>query len=126
MSANKKVQTKVVKKKVKPYPIDVILDQNGVKMTLEIIHLSTLGFISKIKPNLIMSVGQDYQASFQLPVLGSVIQGKMKVLKTYDRAIDPKQRIVERFAEMHFVSLRQEDKKHILSFLAAIRQKSIA
>lgn len=67
----------------------------------------------------ILVVGNIHQAIFDLPVSHDLIDNPVRVIKTYDRSLDG---TVQRLAEVHFESLSEAKKKHIYSFLRAIRQ----
>lgn len=115
-------QVKIVKRKVKAYPFPAILDQNGVKKPVEIIYVGQAGVIASLNVQFV-NVGEYYQVSFELPTLGHVITAPVRVLKTYDRALDTADKKVERLAEFHFQKLTKEDKGRITSFMTAIGQK---
>ncbi|MBX3021098.1 MAG: hypothetical protein KF799_05420 [Bdellovibrionales bacterium] len=120
MSAGK---PQTVIKKVKAYPIETALDLNGAKKPIEVILLTTAGFLARLKGPGIVHVGEYYTTSFELPVLQTLVGGEVRVIKTYDRSVDPKAKVVDRMAELHFESLTEEQRKNILSFLSAIGQK---
>lgn len=112
----------VVVKKVKPYPIAAEITIGGQKKPTEIIYLGTQGVIIKAN-SMIMHVGEYYQISFNLPVSNERFEAlQARVLKTYDKSIDPKQLKVERLAEFHFQTLTKEQRKSIVAFIAAIGQ----
>lgn len=113
---------KAVKKRVRPYPFDGSVEVNAVKKPLEIMHLTQNGFIARLKQGLVF-VGEYYQAILELPVSHNFVNNKVRVIKTYDRAVDPKKGLVDRMAEFHFEALSDQHKKYILEFLAAIGQK---
>lgn len=118
--AEKKQAVKV--KKVRPYPFAASLEQNNIKKPVEIIYVSVAGAIAQLKSQ-IVSVGEYYQLTFQIPVVGEFIVTQVRVLKTYDKSIDPKELKVERLAEFHFQSLTKEHRSRIVAFLAAIGQE---
>jgi DNA-binding cell septation regulator SpoVG len=112
----------VVVKKVKPYPIAAEVTIGAQKKPTEIIYLGTAGVIIKVN-TMIMHVGEFYQISFNLPVSNEHFEAlQVRVLKTYDKSIDPKKLKVERLAEFHFQSLTKEQRKSIVAFIAAIGQ----
>lgn len=112
----------VVVRKIKPYPIPCEITIAAQKKPMEIIYLGTQGVIVKLN-NLILHVGEYYQISFKLPVLNEPFEAiQIRVLKTYDKSIDPKQLKVERLAEFHFQSLTKEQRKSIVAFITAIGQ----
>lgn len=113
----------VVRKKVRPYPFEGELEVNAQKTQIEIIYMTTSGVIARLKTPVILSVGEYRQITFSIPVSQYQVMTQTRVIKTYDRAVDPKTRTVERMVEVHFESLTSEQKKNILSFLGAIGQK---
>lgn len=113
--------TKVVKKKVRPYPIEAVLDMNGQKKPVEVIYVTAMGCIVRLKAQMV-TVGEYYQVVFELPVLKEFINTQVRVLKTYDKAIDPKEKKVERLSELHFQALSKEHKSRIVAFIQAIGQ----
>lgn len=113
----------VVRKKVRPYPFDGELDPEAQKIQIEVIHLTAQGLIARLKSAVILSVGEYRVVGFTIPVSHSRVVAKTRVLKTYDRAVDPKVLMVERMVELRFENLTSEQKKNILSFLGAIGQK---
>lgn len=114
-------QAKVIKKKVRPYPIEATLDPSGQKRQVEIIHLNTLGVIVRLKASMLF-VGEYYQMYFEIPVTRESINVQTRVLKTYDKSVDPKAGLVERLAELHFQGLTSEHKSRIVAFMASIGQ----
>jgi hypothetical protein len=117
----KAASPKVITKKVSPYPFEASLDQGGVKKPIEIIFLTAAGFLSRAD-KLLVHVGEHYQVFFELPVLKQSILTAVRVLKTYDKAVDPRALKVERMIEFHFEKLGDEHKSHIFAFIAAIGQ----
>lgn len=114
-------KTQVVKKKVAPYPIEANLEAEGVKKPVDVIYVAPKGCIVRLKGPMVF-VGEYYQVAFELPVLKEFINTQVRVLKTYDKAIDPKEKKVDRIAELHFQGLSDEHRKRILSFNTAIGQ----
>lgn len=121
MSSDNAKAPKVVRRKVKPYPIAGVLDKGGQKFELEIILLTPKGLIGKLKSGMCF-VGVHYQCQFELPVSRIGVNTEVKVWKTYDKSLDPKQGLVERMVEVLFVKLNKTDKQNISSFLSAIGQ----
>lgn len=109
---------KIIKKKVKPYPIPANLDANGVKKPVEIMMLNEIGAIVRVDQQMLF-VGEYYQVIFEIPVQHEFVNTQVRVLKTYDRLIDKK---IERLAELRFQSLTNEHKSRIVAFMAAIGQ----
>jgi hypothetical protein len=110
-----------VVKKVVPYPFAATVETNGVKLNVQVIFLNARGFIAKTGGQFV-HVGSHCQASFELPVLHNVLMTPVRVLKTYDKALDPKVATVDRLAEFHFEKLSEEQKNHVISFTTAIGQ----
>lgn len=115
-------KVKIVKKKVRPYPIEATLEQNAIKKTVEVVHLAPTGLIASLHKQMV-HVGDHHVITFELPVLKQFIHTPVRVLKTYDKAVNPKEHLVERMAEFHFEKLTDEHKAHIVSFLTAIGQR---
>lgn len=113
----------VVRKKVRPYPFDGELEVNAQKTQIEIIYMTTSGVIARLKTPVILKVGEYRQIAFTIPVSQHQVSTRVRVIKTYDRSVDPKKLAVERMVEVHFEALATEQKKNILSFLGAIGQK---
>lgn len=110
-----------VVKKVKPYPIAAVLEVNAVKKPLEIQHLTLDGVRAHLTGPLVF-VGEYYQLRFEIPVSHKEIVAQVRVLKTYDKAINPKEHKIERFAELYFQNLTEPQKNAIGAFLSAIGQ----
>jgi hypothetical protein len=117
--ANKAVVPPPVKKKVKPFPFEGRLMIGAAQKPVEILALAKEGLIAKIE-NIIVHVGEFYQIQFELPVLEKSVNTQVRVLKTYDKALDVKAKTVERMAEFRFLNLSEDHKNHIYSFLMAI------
>lgn len=116
-------QPPTIVKKVKAYPFDANFDVNGVKKPIEVIYLTPTGFLARLKGPSMVFVGEHYQTVFELPVAHTYVNAQVRVIKTYDRSVDPKAKLVERMAEVHFEALSEDHRKNILSFLSAIGQK---
>jgi hypothetical protein len=112
---------KIVKKKVKPYPFDATLEVNAQKMSVEVIFVNDKGVIVRLK-NQIVHVGTYYQIAFEIPVSREFVNTQVRVLKTYDKTLDIKEKTVERLAELHFQELTKEHRARIRAFTAAIGQ----
>jgi hypothetical protein len=115
-------QAKVVKKKIRPYPIEANLEMNALKKPVEVILINPKGCIVRLKSQMV-TVGEYYQLIFELPVLKEFINTQVRVLKTYDKSIDPKEKKVERLSELHFQALSSEHKARIVAFMSAIGQE---
>jgi len=112
----------VVKKKVKPYPFDAELELNSLKKPVEVIYVGRTGAIVRLKAQLVF-VGEYYQMTFSIPVIQHVVTVKVRVIKTYDKSLDLKDRTVERLAELLFQGLTQEHYSRIVGFMNAIGQE---
>lgn len=116
-------QPKIVKKNVKPYPFDAMLELNAQKTPVEVVFVSAKGAIVRLKTQ-ILHVGKYYQMTFVIPVSHQPINAKIRVLKTYDKTLDLKEKTVDRLAELHFQDLTNEQRSRINAFTAAIGQES--
>ena len=112
----------IVHKKVRPYPFEGSVELNTVKRGVEVMHITTGGFIARLKNGLV-SVGERYQAVLEMPVFHNFVNTPVRVIKTYDRAVDPKKHRVDRMAEFHFENLTDDHRQYIVTFLTAIGQK---
>ncbi|MGE0526167.1 MAG: hypothetical protein AB7G93_17710 [Bdellovibrionales bacterium] len=112
---------KIVKKKIKPYPIEAVLEANALKKTVEIMYLTAQGAVVRLGTQMVF-VGEYYQTQFQIPVMRESIRSQCRIIRTFDRAVDPKNGVVERLAEFHFQNLTPEHKERIVSFTKAIGQ----
>lgn len=111
---------KVVVQKVKPYPIPVTVDIGAQKAACEILKLASSGFIMDTKAAL-LKVGSEHMVLFEIPVSKEVINGRCKVIKTYDHRTGSAP--AKRLAEMHFLGLNAAGEISIQKFLTAIGQK---
>jgi hypothetical protein len=118
-----KAQTHVpaVIKKVKPYPFKAALDLNGVKRNVDVVYLGQTGFIANLGAQFV-NVGEHYQAAFELPVLKEFVSTPVRVLKTYDKALEPTSRQVQRVAEFHFEKLSEDHRACVTKFMVTIGQ----
>lgn len=114
---------KVVKKKIKPYPFDGTLEVNAQKIEIEVVYVGVKGAIVRLK-NQILHVGAYYQLMFEIPVSHEFVSTQVRVLKTYDKTLDIKEKSVERLAELHFQDLTKEHRSRINAFTAAIGQEN--
>ena len=112
---------KVIIHKVKPYPIESTLEQEGKKIPGQILKLTLKGFIMDMKRS-VVQVGKEYEIIFELPVLREYIRSKCKVIKTYDQSTEAEG--TQRRAEMHFLGLDEEYHGRIKKFLVSIGQTS--
>ena len=112
---------KIVKKKVRPYPISGELEANGVKIPVELIHLTEIGALVRPFAKMVF-VGSFHQLIFNEPITRETIITPVRVLKTYDKPVDLTAKKIERVAELHFQNLTSAHKSRIVAFLAAIGQ----
>ncbi len=108
-------------KKVRPYPFKCSLEQGAVKKTVDIVYVGLTGFIARTGAQFV-HVGDHYQAVFELPTLHEFINTPVRVLKTYDKAVDSKVTKVARMAEFHFDKLIDDHRARITQFITAIGQ----
>lgn len=108
--------------KVKAYPLDGTLEINGVKKPLQIMLLNQQGLVAKVDQALVY-VGERYQIQIQLPVSRFPVVSKVRVIKTYDKAVDPKVKTIDRMAEFHFEEIPKEYMNRITAFLSEIGQE---
>lgn len=113
---------KVVVKKVSPYPIAVQLGTSTPPVMAQILKLTSVGFMAELGKG-VVQVGSELAVQFQIPVLGSQVAVRAKVMKTYDRYNPKGQPNIERMAEFHFLNLDDLQKESIKRFLTAIRQE---
>ena len=121
--ANQKDSQPVVKKVI-PYPFTALLELDAKKINLQVRRLTLKGFIANLPAQGFVKVGEEYKIQMMLPVQSSAVNGKVKVMKTYDQFKEdgnPASR-VERFAEFHFIEISEDHKTNINKFLTAIRQ----
>lgn len=112
----------VRKKRVQPYPFPGELETNGVKKQVHVAHVTPLGFLARLGPGVMVFVGEYYHVVMELPN-HTYVNTEARVVKTYDRSLDPRAIKVERMAEFHFETLSEDHRKNILSFMAVIGQK---
>lgn len=113
-------QQPVIKKKIRPYPFEGTLEVNAVKKPIEVLNLTKIGAIVRLSAKHIAQVGQYYTLTFELPVSHEFVTTPVRVLKTYDKALDPKEHKVERWVELHFQNLTDEHRSRIVAFIKAI------
>lgn len=105
-------------KKVNPYPIAGTLEIPGQKVEIEILRITPVGIQAQLKTGVVF-VGKYYQCQFAFPGHLAPLQAEVRVIKTTDRSLDPKQKTVERMVEIHFVNLSPMYRSSISSFLQA-------
>jgi hypothetical protein len=113
----------VVRKKVKPYPFDATVEQAAMKKPVEVIMVNAHGCIVRLKSGVMLSVGEHLNVIFELPVLHEFVNSPVRVMRTYDRSVDPKKNLIERLAELQFERLTEDHRRRILSFTMTIGQE---
>jgi hypothetical protein len=108
-------------KRVKPYPFPAAIDQGGAKVPVEVLLLTSRGFIARLTTAAIFHVGGSCRTEFELPVFKRQLASPLRVIKTYDRA--DKDHKVERLVEFHFESPGGDLTETITKFMQKIGQK---
>lgn len=108
-------------RKIPPYPILaqlVRLDLPGASYMAHIVKLTEHGFLMKVESS-VFKVGDSYQVSFSLPLLGNTITSQSKVIKTYDAIESVVGKELKKLytVEIHFKDLPAKDKPIIKSYL---------
>ena len=117
-------EQQVQKRKVKAYPFTgtALVGTTPTPLPIEVVYLSQQGLIARVK-NQILQVGAYCQVQFELPVHNESVLAQVRVLKTYDRALDGKGHLVQRMVEFHFINLSEEHRNRVVGFVTAIGQK---
>lgn len=119
MAAKKQVQVK----KVKPYPIDVGLQGGAQPIQGKIVRLVGRGFQAVFEKQLLF-VGQEFSATFEIPVSKHVVQGPVRVIAVHDQ-LKPGTRHFIHIVEFHFNQAIEKHTKAIKAFVRAIGQDDI-
>lgn len=126
-------KSKVVVKKVKPYPIVAKFEKEAKVFYGNIVKLTLTGFLIELNDHFV-SVAELYACSFHFPVIEAGVCEPVKVVKTYDQfrppthpavAVDGQSSsdsVAVRVAELHFEKLQLESRDKIKKFLIAIGQ----
>jgi hypothetical protein len=114
-------QQPVVKKKIKPYPFEGMIDYAGQKKPISVLFVNKEGLIANVT-GVFVRVGEHYKLQFEVPVIARSVLTDARVMKTYDRALDAKGSKVERMAEFRFAKLSEDHKEYISTFIATIGQ----
>ena len=125
MSNNNDSKKDVVVKKVKPFPFGVDFEgHGGERRRFEILELNLKGLIVNTQDELI-SAGDQFLISFDLPALKYRVQEYVTVMKTYDQVLSgPKSDSSEstrHLAEVQFTDLSDLGRRKIITFLVAIK-----
>ena len=110
----------IIKKKVKPYPIECVLTGKAQPIKANIVKLSERGFLVNVGREFFRTL-EVLTVDFLLPVSKDAISSEVKVVKTYDQYKEPNG-ASSRLIEMHFTHLPDTQSKSIYNFLVAIRQ----
>lgn len=126
-AANNKSGPADPSQKVAPYPILVgIVRTDGTPPSSgHILKLTDIGFLMRVEESQFYKVGENlHQISFEIPVLGSRVRTAGKVIKTYDGLEQMTKEGMKKMktVEVHFLSLSDENRRNIHSFLVKIGQ----
>ena len=126
-SPNESTNTKVVVKKVKPYPFDIeiIKAEGAPPIKGVVLKLTQTGFIMRTSQDHHFVVADVHKAKFELPYLHLVFAEGVKVIKTYDTVNEVKGKTFSKayLVEMHFVLLNAKKSQEVFTFLHMIRQE---
>jgi hypothetical protein len=114
---------KVVIKKVMPYPFTASLELGARKMVVQVMKITTRSVL--VDPGAgILQVGETWKLVADLPGRSGLVSDEVKIMKTYDRAVDSKtpQLRVERMAELLFLKLADLSRRNIQHFASLIKQ----
>ncbi len=114
---------RIIKRRVRPYPFPVQFSLNSKVAEGQVMKLVLTGLMVHLSSQMVI-VGETWTVNFDLPGGLGHFAGQAKVIKTYDR-IHPSRPVgskMDRFAEFHFVGLKEIDRKRFYNFLTAIRQ----
>jgi|GEM_PF-1449110 len=120
-------QKPVKVKKVTPYPfrVDLVRSEGAPPIPGEIVKIVEVGFLAKVQAP-IFKVGENWSASFEIPVLRASLKAAVKVMKTYDahEKFEEKNSIKSYLVEFQFLQIGDEGKNAIAQFCRAIGQTS--
>ena len=111
---------RVRKIKVKPYPIEVLVNTATGPKSVAIVKLATKGFIADVK-DLLFKVGEEATVHGELPADYGALYGGVRVIKTYDQ-FQGADHHLQRLVEFHLIRPEEEMVKRIHQFLQKIRQ----
>lgn len=112
----------VIVKKVSPYPFEGTIEQGGQKKPFSVMKLTTDGMIVRVD-KVFVNVGEHYKIYFEIPVSRDSISVQVRVMKTYDKSVNPKVNVIERMAEFRFENLDSLHLQKIRHFIASIGQQ---
>jgi hypothetical protein len=121
----KQTEAPVVVKKVKAYPISVLLTRTDGTPPIRalILRVNTVGLQIE-STQLLFKVGEDVKVSFTIPMLGHDVETLMRVIKTTDSYRDINAAEKKYITELHFKNLSLPHSKQIRDFMIAINQKN--
>lgn len=106
----------------KVFPLEGTVEINGAQKPMQIMMLNQRGLVAKVNQT-VLFVGEHYQIQFQLPISRFPVISKVRVMKTYDKAVDPKVKAIDRMAEFHFEDIAKEYMNRITAFLTEFGQE---
>ncbi len=110
----------IIKKKVKPYPIECVLTGKAQPVNGKIVKLTEVGFLVNVGREFFRTL-EVFTVDFLLPVSKDAISSQVKVITTYDNYKEPNG-ASSRLIEMQFTHLPDAQSKSIYNFLVAIKQ----
>jgi hypothetical protein len=121
----KQKEPPVVVKKVRAYPITVLLTKADGTPPLRatILRVNSIG-LQMESSQILFKVGEDVKVSFTLPHLGHDVDELMRVIKTTDSYKDLNTNEKHYITELHFKSLSPKHSDYIRQFMFAIKQKN--
>lgn len=123
MGIRKSKEQKVVKVKVKAFPIDALLTNGPLQTRGQIYKLIGHGCLCDTK-EVLFKPGQVSELSFVLPVLNIAIKCKVLVVKVHDRLVGGgDKRTIYHYTEFHFQDLNVDHGVAISRFLKALGQR---
>lgn len=114
-------------KKVTPYPfpVDLVKLDPSPPIRGEIVKIVEVGFLAKVKAP-IFKVGENWNATFEIPASHALLKAAVKVMKTYDahEKFEEKSSVKSYLVEFQFLQMGEEGKVAIGQFCRAIGQTS--
>jgi hypothetical protein len=109
------------KKPARAYPFDGLLEIAGAKKPITVLFVNKDGLIARLD-SMFVHVGEHYKIQFELPITERTVFTEVRVMKTYDRALDAKVSKVERMAEFRFEKLIDDHRSYLSTFMTTIGQ----
>ena len=106
-------------KKVKAYPISAVLKGKTTQMSASIMKLAEVGFLAELSSG-VVTVGDKFDFTFELPVMHKVITGEGVVVKVYNQFSGGTGSLVT--AEIHYRTLSTKHREQISVFMRAATQ----